>query len=82
VAIRNARLVESIERDRRWLQRLTSERRHLRHEVYHRRDEARAPHVYDASSAKARFWRAVFDEVTLVVPADHTPACCWSASWH
>jgi formate hydrogenlyase transcriptional activator len=72
VAIRNARLVESIEQDRSRLRRLLNERRHLRHEVNHLRDAVRDAHAYNSVIGESEIWRGVLDEVQLVAPADST----------
>ena len=72
VAIRNARLVQSIEQDRARLRRLLNERRQLRHEVDHLRDAVRDAHAYNSLIGESDSWRAVLEEVQLVAPADST----------
>jgi formate hydrogenlyase transcriptional activator len=72
VAIRNARLVASIEQDRSRLRRLLNERRQLRHEVDHLRDAVRDAHAYHSVLGESDSWRAVLEEVQLVAPADST----------
>jgi Nif-specific regulatory protein len=72
VAIRNARLLEGIEQDRRRLRRLLQERRQLRHEVGHLRDAVRDASAFTAVIGESRAWREVLDQVNLVAPADST----------
>jgi formate hydrogenlyase transcriptional activator len=72
VAIRNARLVESIEQDRRRLRRLLEERRQLRHEVGHLRDAVRDARAFTAVIGESRVWKDVLEQVNLVAPADST----------
>jgi transcriptional regulator with GAF, ATPase, and Fis domain len=72
VAVRNARLLESIEQDRSRLRRLLNERRQLRHEVHHLRDAVRDAHAYNTVIGESEIWRGVLDEVQLVAPADST----------
>jgi Nif-specific regulatory protein len=72
VAFRNARLLESIDQDRRRLRRLLQERRQLRHEVGHLRDAVRDASAYTAVIGESRVWRDVLEQVNLVAPADST----------
>jgi formate hydrogenlyase transcriptional activator len=71
VAIRNARLLESIEQDRRRLRRLLEERRQLRHEVGHLRDAVRDARAFTVIG-ESRIWQEVLEQVNLVAPADST----------
>jgi formate hydrogenlyase transcriptional activator len=72
LAIRNARLVQSIEQDRARLRRLLNERRQLRHEVDHLRDAVRHAQSFTAVIGESRIWREVLEQVQLVAPADST----------
>lgn len=72
VAIRNARLVEDIEQDRRRLRRLVQERRQLRGEVGHLRDTVRRAHAFAAVLGETPIWKDVLEQVELVAPADST----------
>jgi formate hydrogenlyase transcriptional activator len=71
-AIRNARLVESIEQDRRRLRRLVHERRQLRHEVGHLRDAVREAYAYTTVLGESDAWKAALEQVELVATADST----------
>ena len=73
IGIKNARLFEAVERDRSRLRRLLQERRQLRGEVEHLRDEVRDVHhpgrgIVGTSAALA----GVLEQVEAVAPADST----------
>jgi transcriptional regulator with GAF, ATPase, and Fis domain len=72
IALRNARLVESIEQDRRRLRRLLQERRHLRDEVDHLRDAVRDARAFNAVVGESDVWREVLDQVSMVACAEST----------
>ena len=73
VAIRNARLVGSIEQDRLRLRRLVQERRQLRQEVVQLRDTMRDSQGFSATTVgESASWKAVLEQVQLVAPADST----------
>jgi transcriptional regulator with GAF, ATPase, and Fis domain len=72
IAVRNARLVEDIEQDRRRLRRLLQERRQLRNQVDHLRDAVRNAHAFTAVIGDSRGWKHVLEQVNLVAPADST----------
>jgi transcriptional regulator with GAF, ATPase, and Fis domain len=72
VAIRNARLLESIERDRGRLRRLLQERRQLRQQVGHLREAVRDASAFTAVVGESRVWKEVLEQVNLVAPADST----------
>lgn len=72
IAIRNARLVNSIDQDRSRLRRLLSERRHLRQEVDHLRHVVQDAHPFKSIIGSSAMWQAVLEQVEIVAPADST----------
>jgi transcriptional regulator with GAF, ATPase, and Fis domain len=72
VGIRNARLFEAVDQDRRRLRRLLQERRQLRHEVGYLREEVRHAHASTVAIGETSAFRHVLSQVNLVAPADST----------
>jgi formate hydrogenlyase transcriptional activator len=70
VGIRNAQLFASIEEDRRRLRRLVAERRQLRTQVHHLRDEIRVHSTFGTIVGSSAVLTAALDQVSLVAPAD------------
>ena len=72
LGIRNARLFDAVEQDRVRLRRLLQERRQLRSEVGHLREELRETHTPKAAIGESEAFRTVLAQVDLVAPADTT----------
>jgi formate hydrogenlyase transcriptional activator len=70
--IRNAHRLEAIEQDRERLRTLLDERRQLRTQVEHLRDEVRAAHGPQALVGESSIFKAVLAQVDLVAPSDST----------
>jgi formate hydrogenlyase transcriptional activator len=72
IGIKNARLFEAVEQDRVLLRRLLQERRQLRSEVHHLRQEVRAASASSGVIGHSRALRTVLGQVDVVAPADST----------
>jgi formate hydrogenlyase transcriptional activator len=72
VAIRNAKALDALERERRRLRRLLDQRRQLRQEVGHLRNAVRDAQVFDAIVGSSAGLLEVMEQVELVAPADST----------
>jgi formate hydrogenlyase transcriptional activator len=70
VGIRNAQLFASIEEDRRRLRRLVAERRQLRTQVHHLRNEVRVHSTFGTIVGSSAVLTSALDQVSLVAPAD------------
>ncbi len=72
IGIRNARLYQSVEEERLRLRRLLQERRQLRGELGHLRDEVREARSFTSIVGDSSALRAVLSQVDVVAPADST----------
>jgi formate hydrogenlyase transcriptional activator len=70
--IRNAQLVTALEEDRLRLRRLLDERRQLKSEVGHLRDQVREWHSLNTIVGESAGFKHVLGQVELVAPADST----------
>jgi formate hydrogenlyase transcriptional activator len=72
IGVRNARLFEAVEEDRLRLRRLLQERRQLRGELGHLRDEVREARSFSSIVGDGPALKAVLAQVEVVAPADST----------
>jgi formate hydrogenlyase transcriptional activator len=72
IGIRNARLYEAVEEERLRLRRLLAERRQLRGELGHLRDEVREARSFTSIVGASASLRGVLAQVDVVAPADST----------
>src|SRR5262245_21414852 len=70
--IRNAQLLKAVEDDRLRLRRLVEERRQLRNQVGHLRDEVRGWHSVDSLIGHSPLFQDVLTQIQLVASADST----------
>jgi transcriptional regulator with GAF, ATPase, and Fis domain len=70
--VRHAQTLAAVEQDRQRLQQVLAQRRQLRDEVGHLRDQVRAVHATDAIIGESAAFAAVRGQVALVAPADST----------
>jgi formate hydrogenlyase transcriptional activator len=70
--VRNARAMESVEQERQRLRQLLEQRRQLRDEVGHLREQVREAHAVHALVGESAVFREVLQQVELVAPADST----------
>jgi formate hydrogenlyase transcriptional activator len=72
VSIRNARRFESVEQERQRLRRLVHERRQLKSEVHHLRDEVHNARAFSRILGDSAAFKVVLEQIRLVAPADTT----------
>jgi formate hydrogenlyase transcriptional activator len=70
--IRHARAMEAVEQDRERLRQLVGQRRQLRDEVGHLRQQVREAHAVDSVIGESPAFQEVLRQVALVAPADST----------
>jgi formate hydrogenlyase transcriptional activator len=70
--VRNARSLEAVEQDRQRLRQLLEQRRQLRDEVGHLREQVREAHAMDAIIGQSAAFKEVLEQIELVAPADST----------
>jgi formate hydrogenlyase transcriptional activator len=72
IGIKNARLFQSVDEDRVRLRRLLQDRRQLRSEVGHLREEVRSAHAFSKVVGESAAMLEVLTQVGVVAPADST----------
>jgi formate hydrogenlyase transcriptional activator len=72
IGIKNARLFQDVEEDRVRLRRLLQDRRQLRTEVGHLREEVRSAHAFSKVVGESTATQEVLSQVDVVAPADST----------